>query len=590
LSAARARRRTVVDSPPRKREPLAGMEVSPTARLAGTGLGFGLLYLAGPGILTAGGVWPLAPLGLALWARYASRPGRWALGIEGLTGGLAWAGITSWVVHVWPGILAIMGPGHGVYMAATGWVLRRFAKRWPLALSVPLAWMLLETVRAVLEPPFGLPWMRLGTHLHDQVWIAGSARVWGSGGLSLALAAAAGALADLARARWPVGKRSDGARRLPLLAAALGFAPLAAGVALALAVPPPATVDGPRVLLVQPAFEQERKQDSLAAGEMMREQVELTSRGLAEAAAAGEPAPDLVCWGETMLRVPVVDDALAQRIAEGARWDPWRLQEPTEGLAERLEQIERSWVDGLVFGRCLSAGTSFASGAEYLTAIDGRLRWKNSVFVWPGPGEPRRGPASKRHLVPGAETMLGLERFAWVRDVIFGLARYVPDFAGSGDDDPVLSFTARDGRTFRFGVAVCFDNAFDDVFTRPVREADADFHLVVSNEAWFRKSQETDQMVAFSRLAAIATGRSVVRATNSGISVVLAPDGSEVERLTVGGEDREVRGTLRATVPIPAGAASSPAATPFVRFESAWTALWLAVPALALLAAARRGR
>lgn len=100
-------------------------------------------------------------------------------------------------------------------------------------------------------------------------------------------------------------------------------------------------------------------------------------------------------------------------------------------------------------------------------------------------------------------------------------------------------------------------------------------------------------MMAFSQLAAIATGRAVVRATQSGISAVIAPDGAEVARLEVDGEGKMVAGTLRATVPTPAGAAHSPfeasadaqprALTPFVRFERAWTGLWLALGALALL-------
>jgi hypothetical protein len=118
-------------------------------------------------------------IGFALWARLRQPPGTLAFAIETFDRGLAWCGLCWWATYVWPGTMIFIGPGHGLYMAATGWALRRFARRWPLALSAPLAWMLLETIRAQLEPPFGLPWMRLGTFLHDQSWIAGSARVWG---------------------------------------------------------------------------------------------------------------------------------------------------------------------------------------------------------------------------------------------------------------------------------------------------------------------------------------------------------------------------------------------------------------------------
>jgi len=191
--------------------------------------------------------------------------------------------------------------------------------------------------------------------------------------------------------------------------------------------------------------------------------------------------------------------------------------------------------------------------------------------------------------------MLGFEQIGWVRDVIYSVAGYVPDLVSGADDAETLSFTARDGRKFRFGVSVCFDNAFDDPYTDPLRRGDFDFHAVFSNEAWFLRSQEGDQMVAFSRLIAIATGRSLVRATNSGITTVIAPDGRELGRVRVGGDDREVAGTLRVTIPVPPGDASalfevwppagdaSHSMTPFVRTEYAWIALWIGLP-LAVLA------
>jgi apolipoprotein N-acyltransferase len=579
------------------------MELTRRARWVGTGLGFACLWLATPGVITAAGLWPLGVVGAALWARYASRPGRWALGIEAAAGALAWCGIFWWATYVWPGTLLFIGPGFGVYMAATGWALRRFARKWPLGVAAPLAWVLFETVRTQLAPPLGVSWMRLGTYLHDQAWIAGSARVWGTGGLTVVVVALGGAIADLVAMR---GRKAAGAARPgPLFGVALGCVPLVAGVVLARVVPSPRTVDGPRVMLVQPAFEQARKQEDANPLQLLVEQIDLTRAGLAEAKRAGEPEPDLVAWGETMLRIWLVDPGVKAAIEQGAAFDPWRRDAGWGVEAFDEEAVkEREWVGGVLFGRdprmphpILPAGTSFLSGAEWITARDGRIRFKNSVFLWPADGGERRGPASKVHLAPGGETMVGLEELSAVRSVIYDLARYVPDFLEALDDDPVLAFTARDGRTFRIGAAVCFDNAFDDVFTRTLRCADVDFHLVVSNEAWFKQSSEADQMMAYSHLAAIATGRSVVRATNSGVSAVIGPDGSEVARLTVGGEDREVRGTLRAVVPVVEGGKWSPfevvegeraPTTFFVRWELFWTAAFLAVPAL-LLALGFRG-
>ena len=576
------------------------MEVSRPVRFLGLCAAFALLWAASPGILTDGGLWPLAVLAVAFWARYASAEGAWKGGIEFLCAALGWCLVMSWAAKVATQTLLFIGPGHGLYFAAQGWALRALRRKVPLALAAPLSWLLFETLRASLEPPFGVSWMRLGTHLHDTLWISGSARVWGTTGLTFVLAALGGALADL----WgrAVDGESKGTRAWPI---ALGLLPLCAALVMSQLVPAPETSDGPRALLVQPGFEQKRKQQGNQSRAMMEEQLELTREGLAAARAAGGAEPDLVAWAETMLRIPIVSQDLVAALESGTRLDPWRGEGLDAAWARRAQANERDWIDGLLFGAggrpaLLPQGTVFVSGAEYLRPLDGRVRFQNAALVWAGPGKERIGPAAKRHLVPGAETMLGLEHVGMVREVILELAGYIPDFLGPVGDDPVLAFTARDGRSYRMGVAVCFDNAFDDVFTDAVRRADVDFHLVVSNEAWFERTQESEQMLAFSRLAALSTGRSVVRATQSGTSIVIGPDGRDVARLVdAQGEDEMVRGYLAATVPVPR-AARSPFeasgtssdrshATPYVRLERLWFALATVVPTLLLLFALRGG-
>ena len=575
------------------------MELSRPLRLVWLLCAFTLLWLASPGIVTDSGFWWLAVLGVGCWARAASAPGPWAAGIEFLCATAGWSFLLSWGAEVAPQTMFFIGPGHGLYFVFQGWALRKLRTKLPLALAAPAAWMLFETLRAMLEPPFGLSWMRLGTYWHDTPWIAGSARVWGTGGLSLALAALGGALGDVWERRS--GGKAQGTRAWPI---ALGLLPFVGGIVLTRLVPAPATVDGPRVLLVQPGFEQKRKQTG-QAGAMMREQIVLTAEGLAAVEQRGQPTPDLVCWAETMLRIPIVAEDLPERIEAGAKLDPWRGDGLDAVWARRALESERDWIDGLLFGAgkrgsqpVIPPGTRFVSGAEYLRVLDGRVRFQNAALLWNGPGEKRVGPAAKLHLVPGAETMLGLEHLEPVRKVILELAGYIPDFLGPVGDDPVLAFAARDGRHYRFGVAVCFDNAFDDAFTGPVKRSDVDFHLVVSNEAWFERTQETEQMLAFSRLAAISSGRSVVRATQSGTSIVFGPDGAEVARLVdAEGEDEMVRGTLYATVPVPVGARSPFEAAgdgrdrsgpvPYVRLELLWLALWTGLPLLYLLATLR---
>lgn len=559
--------------------------LAPGRRLAAMGTAFALLYLAGPGILSADGSAVLAVLALALWGRTATRPGAKAWAVEFLCAAVAWAGVVSWAAYVWPGLLLWLGPGMAVYMTAQSVLLRRLTPRLPLALALPTVWILSEGLRATIMLPFGFEWMRLGTHMHAVEWLSGSARVWGLGGLSWVLAAAAGWVGDL------VALGLD-RRRMTALGHACGLGPVALAAALTVLIPAPETRPGPDLLMVQPSWTQERKRAQEAPMDLFMDVRELTAEGLAKGRAAGLGPPDLVAWGESMLPALVVEPGLPEAVAGGLEQASWIFGgQLTADFLRRLDEQQRSWVDQGLFGAgerepgLLAAGTSFITGAERLVARDGQLRRQGAVALWDGPGAPGQ-ISCKLHLVPGAETMLGLERIPVVRDTIFELAGYIPDLLPPTDEPRALALDTPGG-VYRFGISVCFDNAFDDVFTRPFAEGDVDFHLVLTNEAWFKQNQEADQMIAFSRLAALSTGRAVCRAANSGISCVLGPDGRMREHLEVGGRDREVRGTLRARIPVPVDPSHR---TPFVALEPYWVGLWILLPLALLAAFARRGR
>jgi apolipoprotein N-acyltransferase len=541
-----------------------------------------LLLLATPGFVHPDGFLTLALPALAVWAAFASRPGPKAFWVEWLAGAIGLSAQVYWNVEVlWITLLAVaIVPG--AYMAFAGVVLRRLARHLPLAIAAPVAWIGLETLNGLVEPPFGFLWMRFGHHAHDHGFLLGAMRVVGVGGVGFALASLCGLAADAWRARG-AGRRLA---RLPVAftAAALGVCAIAS-----LATAPPATTIGPRVVLVQPAFAAVRKQRSADRVQMLEELFQLTRAGLAQAEKGGRPA-DFVAWGETVFPYTLAEPTLAEAFRRGVTDVPWARQplqlEHVEGLRER----ERVLIGRVLFGvggksRLIPPGTLFVTGAEEYVERDGLARRANSIFVF-GEGGARVGSGSKIHLVPGGETLAGLERFAWVRDTAFELANYMPDFVAD-ERTGVVTLPLRDGRSVRVGLSVCFDNTYDGPYTEPLRRGPLDFHLIASNEAWYVETWEFDQMLAFSRCIAAATGRSMVRATNSGISIVIGPDGRDVARLADStGKDRNVAGVLVADVPIPIG---DPGPTIYVRIEPWLRGLWAVLPAVLLLALRRRG-
>ncbi len=525
---------------------------------------WGVLLLASPGVLLPGGHWLGAVVFGALWTRAVLAGGRRAWVFEWFVAAVAFSLLMAWLRHISWVVVPLPGIGMGAYAAAAGACARLAARRIPGPVAACMAWVGFETLRDVVVPPFGMGWLRLGHLWADVGPLLESARVWGVGGLSL-VAVSLGAGLDLGLGPLLRGRRP---RPLGLWLAAV---PALIAWVLGAGTSAPASEPGPTLLLVQPDIDQHRKLSGDTDQEIVTTQAELTALGLRDGPV------DLVCWSETMLRVLLVHESARQAADSGLDFDPWRRGGMDPGrYFEYAERDERLVVMRDLLGRfgragLLDPGTAFAAGTEEWRALDGRLRRFNVAALWDAEG--RRRTVSKRHLVPLGETMYGLERFEWGRGVVGG---YLADLASSADEPP-LSFTDRGGREWRVGAPICFDNAFLDAF-----RDDVDFNLVLSNEAWYRGGIEFDQMRAFTRLAAVASGRAVARCTNSGLTLACDAAGREFARLLVDGRDREVPGALRVRMPVPLDRSDR---TLFSRFGSLWRAGWV----LAALASAVAG-
>jgi apolipoprotein N-acyltransferase len=81
---------------------------------------------------------------------------------------------------------------------------------------------------------------------------------------------------------------------------------------------------------------------------------------------------------------------------------------------------------------------------------------------------------------------------------------------------------------YRLGVSVCYEIAFGNEIIQAL--PDAALLVTVSNDAWFGTSIGPHQHMQIARARALETGRYLLRATNTGITAIVAPDGAIVER------------------------------------------------------------
>ncbi len=97
------------------------------------------------------------------------------------------------------------------------------------------------------------------------------------------------------------------------------------------------------------------------------------------------------------------------------------------------------------------------------------------------------------------------------------------------------------------GTLICWESVFGDVALDQVR-AGARFFTVSTDDAWFGRSEGPYQHAQATTLRAVETGRWIVRAASTGISGIVAPDGTWRERSGLQTQETIV-GDLGAPVP-----------------------------------------
>ena len=431
------------------------------------------------------GLVPLAVLGpaalaLAVHGRSA-RGGLWL----GLVWGLAfflpllnWTGI---YVGAFPWLaLAVFESLHLALLgAATAWVSRlRWWPVWAAAL-----WVADEALRGRLVLG-GFPWGRLGFSQTDGPLLSLAAY----GGVPLVsfavaligtlLAAAALALARLLRSEG--SQRRNAVRALAGALAGAVAIPLLGQLAWLPLPGPSLTEGGPTstVAVIQGNVPRAGLDFNAQRRAVLDNHVQRTLE-LAEAVEAGEqPQPDLVLWPENSSDIdPYINDDAARQIDRAAR----AVDAP------------------VLVGAVVQGPGRFIS---------------NTAIVW----DPEDGPGDtyvKRHPVPLAEYVPARSFFRFFSTQV---DRVTDQKAG---EEPGLM----DIGGTRIGELICFEVVYDGLVADV---AGAGMLVVQTNNATFGYTAESEQQLAMSRLRAVEHGRSVAVVATSGISAIVAPDGSVV--------------------------------------------------------------
>lgn len=411
---------------------------------------------------------PIGVAGLVLAVRGLPARRAW---LPGLAFGIGFQFVLLFWMRVvgydaWLALAALQALFYAPLGAATPWLLR--LRGGPV--WVAAAWVATETVRSGW--PFGgMPWGRLAYATAGTPWA--QALPWiGMTGLSFVLALVGTLLA--------VVMTTDGRRVRGLVAVA---AVTAASLLPSLA---PYEVDpvGERsVAVVQGDVPGDGSNVLLDHRQVTRNHVEATL-DLARRVDEGEaPAPDFVVWPENSTAV-----------------DPFAAEDIRDGITDASTAIDVP----------IMVGTMVDAGPENVL---------NQTIVWePGTGGGDR--YSKRHPVAFGEYI------PW-RPVFqdnFGKLEMIPRDMLSGTRVAPL-----DVGDALVAAAICFDIVYDDGIHDQV-SAGAQLLVVQTSNALFIHTDQIEQQFEVSRLRAVETGRSTLVAAVNGVSGIIAPDGTVLER------------------------------------------------------------
>ncbi|MCJ8170667.1 apolipoprotein N-acyltransferase [Atopomonas sediminilitoris] len=239
---------------------------------------------------------------------------------------------------------------------------------------------------------------------------------------------------------------------------------------------------------------------------------------------------DIIVWPETA--VPILREYAEDYLSE---------------LDQLMNQSQRALITGIPLREAAPHGWRYFNGITVL-----------------GNGE---GTYLKQKLVPFGE-YVPLED--WLRGLISFFDLPMSNFSRGGDAQSLL-----EAQGLQFASYICYEVVYPDFAARLA--ADSSVLLTVSNDAWFGDSIGPLQHLQMAQMRALEANRWMLRATNTGVTAFISPDGRISSRLPA-----FEQGVLRGSVQPVQGL------TPYLRWQS-WPLLTLCL-LLAALAIWQRQR
>jgi len=205
---------------------------------------------------------------------------------------------------------------------------------------------------------------------------------------------------------------------------------------------------------------------------------------------------------------------------------PWPQSNLPTGLLGSIQQFSNNTSSNILLG--VIGEISNSNEVKYTNRALG-LSPNISIYQY-----------DKSHLVPFGEFIP--PGFHW-----FVNAFRVPmsDFGRGQLDQPPFSIVRSGKEAVNAAITICYEDVFGGELASRIHNSSKPVNLLINmtNLAWFGNSQAPAQQLRLSQLRSLETGLPALRATNTGITAALGPDGKILAELP-----QFTQGVLRTTI------------------------------------------
>ncbi|QWR78831.1 apolipoprotein N-acyltransferase [Candidatus Magnetomonas plexicatena] len=192
------------------------------------------------------------------------------------------------------------------------------------------------------------------------------------------------------------------------------------------------------------------------------------------------------------------------------------MSEPTH--TEHFINFQKRSGKNLLFGTDIIRGKQgnslILTNSAVLLDKDGKI-----VYVY-----------DKIHMVPFGEYVPLRKLLFFVDKLVGSVGEFSP-----GTDYMLARVGFTDGRVAgvaSFGTHICYEIIFPDLVRKFYRNG-GDFIVTISNDAWFGNTSGPYQHLAMAVFRAVENGKYLIRATNTGISAIVGPNGRILQKTSL---------------------------------------------------------